>query len=204
MYRLIPVLLFALVFSFSNCSGSSSAAEEEETTQSENNSDDPMTSAANSLRQAADQLEKMEESDEEPISYKELKAMMPDKLLGMDRSNLEGSKSGAMGFTVSQASATYKEDDKKIEVTMVDATGLGIARASMAAWLTIEIDKESDDGYERTTTIDGQKAFEEYDRSRKRGKLSIFAHERIIVNLEGRNVEEGDLRKALDKLDIRW
>ena len=92
---------------------------------------------------------------------------------------------------------------KKIEVNIVDVAGVAAAMMGMASWATVEIDRESDDGYERTTKIGGNKAFEKYDANQKTGELNLIVDERFIIAIKGRNIEEKDLRKALDKISVK-
>lgn len=139
----------------------------------------------------------------EIIDFRTLKAQLPDELNGMERTSHTGEKVGAMGFNMSMAKAEYRSDKGEIEVSLIDFAGLGMAKMSLASWTTIEVDRETDTGYERTTTIDGYKAFEEYDRIAKKGEISIIAGGRYIVNIEGKNVEEGAMREALDALDLK-
>ena len=107
-----------------------------------------------------------------------------------------------MGFTMSTAKAEYKEGDGRLEAAIVDFAGVGAALMGMAAWATVEIDREDENGYERTTTIGGHKAFEKYNAQTRDGELNVLVGDRFIVTLKGRNIEEKDFRKAIDELDI--
>ena len=110
-------------------------------------------------------------------------------------------KNGAFGFSVAQAEATYKEDDRSIEVVIVDGGNMGIAKLGVAAWSTVEVDKESDDGYERTIEIDGYKAFEKFDARSGEAELAWLYKNRYIITLKGDGVEGDDLRRALKRID---
>ena len=72
----------------------------------------------------------------------------------------------------------------------------------MAAWSNVEVDRESEDGYERTTTIDGHKAYEKYDSKTQRGEYSVIVDDRFIVTMEARNVDEDDFKDAFRQ--IKW
>ena len=60
----------------------------------------------------------------------------------------------------------------------------------------------SEHGYERTTLIDGHKAYEKYDGRSETGEISIIVEDRFIVNIKGDNIREKDLQTALRKLDL--
>ncbi|WP_020539367.1 hypothetical protein [Lewinella cohaerens] len=158
---------------------------------------------ADAFAEASESLRKNAENGEsvEVMNFRDIKAILPDKLLGMDRTKHTGEKTGAMGFTISQAEAEYEEDDKSIEVQVVDAGQMGIAKLGMVAWASVEVDREGDFGYERTTEIDGHKAFEKWNADSGVGELIFFYDDRFIITLKGRKLGEDDLRKALNRID---
>ena len=139
----------------------------------------------------------------EAVDFRELKKLLPEKLLGMKRTNIEGERSGMAGFNFSQAQAEYEDGDKSMEISIVDGAGFAGIMTGMAAWSLMEVDRESSDGYERTTTIDGYKAYEKYDNSRKQGQISMIVEDRFIVNIEADEIGPKDMRKALDKLNLK-
>jgi len=72
----------------------------------------------------------------------------------------------------------------------------------LAAWSKLDVDRETDDGYERTTTFDGHKAYEKYNDKRKRGEINLIVNSRFIVQVEGRGVEMDELKRAIKKIDL--
>lgn len=167
----------------------------------QNDIDQLQNGLADALQDASNALRNADTEDVEIMGFRELKAVLPERLLGMDRTSHKGEKSGAMGFSISQAEAEYEEDDKSLSVQVVDAGKLGMMKAGMAAWATLEIDKESDDGFERTTTIDGHKAFEKYDSRSGDSELIFLYKDRYIITLNGNGLDDDDLRKALRRVD---
>lgn len=140
----------------------------------------------------------------EAVDFRKLKELLPEKLAGMKRTKLEGEKTGMGSFKYSVAKANYEKDDARLEVNIVDGAGFAGIVTGMAAWSLIDVDKESDSGYERTTTIDGYKAFESYDSDRKEGQVSIIVEDRFIVNIEADRIQsDKDLRRALKDLNLR-
>jgi len=57
------------------------------------------------------------------------------------------------------------------------------------AWLESEVERETDEGYERTTKIDGFPAQESYQTIDKSGNLQIMVDGRFMVELSGSGVE---------------
>lgn len=204
--KLIFPLLFLAAGLLASCGGGedvSSATDATETSSASEgaSADDPAASMEKAMSDAMKQMGGDGET-KEVVDFRELKALLPESIAGMDRTSHTGEKVGAMGFKMSTAEAEYEEGDQLLEVSVVDFAGVSMILASAAAWSSVEIDKESDTGYERTTMIDGYKAFEEYDNQRKEGQVSIIAEDRYIITVEGRNIEEGALREALDAVSI--
>jgi len=206
--RLTFLLLLVAALSLTACGGSSNESSDTDATEesSASSDSDGESNEPKSVADAMNEAQKaLQESGttKEVVNFRELKKLLPEDMMGMERTEFSGEKAGAFGFNMSNAQAQYEEGDKRIEVNIVDVAGVSAAMMSMASWATVEVDRESDEGYERTTTIDGHKAFEKYNTSRKSGELNLIVNERFIVSLKGRNIEEGDLRDALDKLSIK-
>ncbi len=142
------------------------------------------------------------ESDIEAVDFRELKKALPSSIGWMKRTEFGGEKAGAFGLKTSTANATYESGDKEIRISVVDIGGFKAALAGLAVWSNIEVDKETMDGYERTTMIDGYKAFEKYNGKREEGELSVILEDRIVISIEGENIDDDDLRKALKKIDV--
>lgn len=134
--------------------------------------------------------------------FRDLKALLPERLLRMDRSSFSGERTGIKNLKIAVAEAEYEDDDRYLKIALIDGAGLPIASLANANWSIIEVDKENKDGFERTTTINGHKAFEKYNNRRQEGELILFYNNRFVISLKGEGIEEGDLRKALDKLDL--
>lgn len=164
---------------------------------------------AKALEGFADKMEgladKLQNGDGEPvevINFRELKEMLPNRVAGMRLDDSSGETSGALGFKISTATGEYRDDDERIEITIADVGASPMVLMGMAAWSNIEFERDSDEGYERTTTIEGYKGYEKYDSEREDGQLSLIINNRFLVKVEGRNVSEKDLRSALRKIDL--
>lgn len=209
------LLLFAAAFFLTACgsgasdsSAASNEAEADEAAASEESSGEGaagIAQAQSEMKKAMEEMQKQMGGDgeaKEPVNFRTLKELLPASINGMDRTSHTGEKAGAMGFKMSTAEAKYEADDRRLELKIIDFAGTGMALMGMAAWASMEVDRETDDGYERTTTIKGHKAFEEYDSKQKRGQVSVIVKDRFIVTAEGRNVTDKELRNALDAVGI--
>jgi hypothetical protein len=70
------------------------------------------------------------------------------------------------------------------------------------AWGMVEIDRESETGYEKTGKLGGRKSYEKYDNASKAGELKVLVGSRFLVEITGENVAMDDLKGALGKLDL--
>lgn len=189
-------LIFAalVLFAFTACSNKQKEEEQKATAAQD---------AAKSVDEAMKQLS--EGQTVEPVDFQKLKELVPEKLAGLPRRDIQGEKAGAMGFTISQVQAEFGTDDgeKELEVSITDPGSLtGMMGMTYAAWLSAEVERESADGYEKTTTFNGYKAYERYNKPDKNGELNIIVGNRFIVRLEGSDMNMDDIRKAANSLDL--
>ena len=138
------------------------------------------------------------------VDFRDLKALLPAALDGMKRTNASGEKSGAMGMTVAFAEGTYEADaGGNITIKITDNGGLGgFMAVAQAGWAAQEIDRESDTGFERTTTYGKDKAHEEYDTGSKSGKVEILVAGRFMVEVNGSDVAWEAIQAAAKKVDL--
>ena len=207
--------LLVLFLGISGCwsnANSDSVIEEEETTTNDdeddvsvkiNDEEVSISGIKNALKDIEKSLSDSEDGEPvEVVNFRELKKLLPERLIGMERTSHTGEKSGGLGFKFSVARAKYEDEDKRLKVEITDTGGMGLAKLGMAAFAAIEIDKETDDGYERTYQEDDISYFEEYDGTRKYGALKAFVGERFVVNIEGDELEMKDFKRAIKKLGI--
>jgi hypothetical protein len=157
------------------------------------------------LQQFADKAKEMKDKKAvDPVDFRKLKELLPAEAAGLAQKEAGGEKNGAMGFTISQANARYEEESgSSIDIDLLDTGGIGgIAMMGLAAWSVAEIDKETADGYEKTTKINGYKGYEKYSTSGKYGEISVFVAERYVVNVKGNNVTMDQLKEALNDIDL--
>ena len=70
------------------------------------------------------------------------------------------------------------------------------ALAGIGAALNVNQEKETEHGFERTRTVDGQMVQEEWDNEAKRGKYSTTVANRFMILIEG-DAENFDMLKAM-------
>ncbi|MCE7069220.1 MULTISPECIES: hypothetical protein [Dyadobacter] len=195
-------LVLASAMLLSSCGGKQ---EEKEGAEQEGAEQEADKSAVDALEAFADKAKEMGSREAvDPIDFRKLKELMPEKIAGMSRTEATGEKSGAMGFTVSTASAKYKgEGEESLNIEIVDTGGIaGVSTMALAGWSMAEIDKETTTGYEKTTKIEGYKAFEKYDNEGKSGEVNVLVADRFVVNVQGDHITVDQLKNALKDLDL--
>ncbi len=106
-------------------------------------------------------------------------------------------------MTFSTAEAKYEDDDGKVYIIkVIDTGGFGMGIMSMAAWSMANIDKEDDNGYERTSKLEGHKSYEQFRKSSGKSELSVIAYERFIVSGECRKCDMKSLKKIIKKMSL--
>ncbi len=198
MRTLLRNLLLASLLPMLACSDTPGTTADQE----DSNANEPTKEITEAIQQVQAQTAQLQEG--EPLPFRELQEVLPKKLNGLDRTSKSGQTNGAMGFKISQAEAKYQATDGKyIEVEIFDTGGLQMGLMSMAAWASLEMDKEDDNGYERTSTIQGFKAFEKYNKRNQRSELSLLVKERFVVKATGKNMEMKTLKAAVKDLPLQ-
>jgi hypothetical protein len=141
----------------------------------------------------------------EPVDFRVLKSLLPESLPGMKRTSATGEKNAALGINVSKAEAEYQaEGDKgRIDLNITDMGSMsGLTAMAAFGWATAEIDRETDSGYEKTSSYGGYKAFEKYNKSDQNGEIQVLIGNRFGVEVKGYGVAMDQLNAALSKIDL--
>jgi hypothetical protein len=136
-----------------------------------------------------------------------LKDLLPADLPGMKRTSASGERNQAMGVDVSNAEGRYAAADGQGASVTIRLTDIGSVtgpvRTAMASWAMAQYSRETDTGYEKTTTFNGYKAMEEYRTQDKHGTVRVWVADRFIVEIMGNNVTMDTLKEMLGKLDFK-
>ena len=141
----------------------------------------------------------------ETVDFRKLKELLPEELDGMNRTSASGEKTNSFGIKVSQSEGKYKSEDgeQNIKITIIDLGSMkGLTGMALFAWTMAEIDKETEDGYEKTTEFKGYKAFEKYNTKNKNGDLEVLVGDRFMVKGEGWGVDMDEIHNALGLIDF--
>ena len=160
--------------------------------------------AVGAMKEMAAQAEEMQKNGPvETVNFRSLKELLPADADGLARKEATGEKNGAAGFTISTATGKYANDDNSetIELSLVDGGGSAMMMG-LAAWSMIDVDKETENGYEKTGKIGDNKSYEKYDNSSKDGEIALLVNKRFIVTAKGRGVSMDKIKAALGDVDL--
>lgn len=212
------ILFTVIIICSLSLSSCKSGAEENKNNSSDNpqeNSEDtssPETGVLKNLKDFSDNMEKAAEdmkngNSPKPVNFRKIKEFLPLNAAGIPRENASGETSGAMGFTISQAEGKYRYEDKskneRIDITIMDGAATQIAFMGLAAWSLTTIDKEDDNGFERTLNYKGGKAYQKYNQKNQDGEFITIGGKRFIVTVKGRNVSMDQIKEAMDQIDLK-
>ena len=146
------------------------------------------------------------DTDTELMSFKDLMEYLPDIPQGWTAQKPQGETNSFGDYGVSQVSQTFKreDNDKQIKVSIFDGAFNSILSAPFR--LTTEFNRESTESYNKAVTIDNIPGREIYNYSNKQGSLHLLVDSRFLVQIEGSNIEEADLRewwRSLDRQSLR-
>lgn len=139
-----------------------------------------------------------------PLSNEELKAILPESLLGLKRTEISVGDTSMMALTT--AEAKYKSEDRKsIDVQIMDGAGeMGSAMvSSMMMGLGGNREKTTENGFEKTTEIDGMKALVSEEKSGENisSKIQVIAKKRYLFTMSGEGISYEDLLKAFSEIN---
>jgi hypothetical protein len=196
---ILPCLVAAcmLIACNSDKTKDSKTTEESGTEKSTNES-----SGGNTAQDKADEMQKkMDELKKLPsLTNDQLKALLPEELGGLKRSSF--TVNSAMGYGIGQAE--YKsEDGKEMRLVVYDCVGeAGVGWYSMMFW-GWNMERQDDNGYEKTTTFNGGKAIEKYEKGQDKYSLTYPANNRLLVNIEGEKTGLDALKQAASGLNLK-
>ncbi|HUU34171.1 MAG TPA: hypothetical protein VMW48_08905 [Vicinamibacterales bacterium] len=119
----------------------------------------------------------------DPVSFRDLQTAFPE-MPGWTMDKPKGERMTAP-VAFSQTETRYRNGDQAIEVKIVDSAFNQILVAPWAMFLTTGFERETDDGYEKSTAIAGNPGFEKWNSARKSGELNIVVAKRFLVSIEG-------------------
>lgn len=130
------------------------------------------------------------------VPPQQLASLLPQSLADYRQVELASTGASAGGIGGSQAEARYESGENRIELQVLDLGGAA-GLAAMGGAFNLESNRQTETGYERTTTVDGRMTTESWDSSSKRGKFGVLVANRFMVEADGRVESIDDLKQAV-------
>lgn len=163
--------------------------------------------AAKGLEQMAKGLEAMagggsgEQKPVDPVSFRDMMALFPD-MDGWEKAKPTGERM-ASPFAFSTAAVTYSKGNSRIELKTTDSGFNQMLLMPYAMFLTAGYEKETADGYEKSTTVNGQPGWEKWNGAGKDGELNALVGKRFLMQIEGNQIEDTKvLHELAGKIDM--
>ncbi len=136
-----------------------------------------------------------------PLTIEEMRALLPETFDGVKQSNYNAS--ATMGYTI--VGVEYEKDSKnQLKVQLYDCAGeMGSAFYASAFWTSMNFQQENDEGYTKTVDFMNGRAIEAYKKERNESTLTYVVGDRLMVILEGKNMNPEELKAAAQKLNIK-
>src|SRR5690348_11637461 len=115
---------------------------------------------------------------------------------------MSAERNNAMGMQISQASADYRGDNNQHISLEVSDTGGAKGFMAMAAAMAPEEEKQTEHGYEKTYTADGNMVHETWDDQSKSGEYSVVVGKRFTVKATGNTNSIDQLKQAVASIDL--
>ena len=147
-------------------------------------------------------------AETEVVDFRALRDLLPDEVGGLERTSSEGEPSSLLGLRVSNAQAYYSNSEQSINVSVTDMGTLTAIGLGLADWLDVEIDRESDRGYERTRKFRSRgKNYPSYEKFENQGEygsceIQMSVAGRLIVAIEGTSIEPGLCDEVREELPL--
>jgi len=136
-----------------------------------------------------------------PLSSDQVKALFPEEVAGMKQSGY--TPANTEGFEVGEA--RYEAGDgKALDITIFDCAGeagAGKYNIMYAGYLNTESADEN--GYKKSIRFNGDKAIESYEKKQGRYSILLLSGDRLLVNVEGENIELDAVKQAAGSLNLK-
>ena len=140
----------------------------------------------------------------DPIDFRKLKEVLPQELAGYEKGESSGEKNNAVGISVSEAKQAFRLADgsKRVRFEITDPGSLAGPFALANMWMNVEIDKETSNGYEKTSTVGGRKIHEKWDKSSQHAEVQMVVGNRFMVEVDAHGVSMNDVKALVSKIDV--
>jgi hypothetical protein len=135
-----------------------------------------------------------------PVDFRTLKEMLPEAVGDLKRKTTEGQKQMGMSEATGDYSAENGEANFTLKITDPGNMRAMIAGGAAMAF-SMDLDKETDTGYERNVKFQGYIAHEKMDGTS--GEMTVLVGDRFMVEVRGYNIKADQMKAALAAVPLK-
>jgi hypothetical protein len=160
-----------------------------------------LTAAAEQMQKAAEDFANRKPVP--PVAFRELIEFLPGRIRGLERREPKGETTTVGSWQYSQAEVDFAgaNGSKRVEVGIFDYAHIPFLYVPFNAIIGMNVAKESTEGYQRSTRIEGYPGFEEWNRSGS-SEAVVLLGDRFVVKVKAKGLGEGAARKVLEDMDL--
>jgi len=200
------VIGIALSVAVAGCGSKEEKQEEQAQQQAAQTAEQGAAEAAKGLEDMAKGLQALaggggDQKPVDPVSFRDMMALFPD-IDGWEKAKPTGERMTSP-FAFSTAQVAYTKGDARIEIKMTDSGFNQLLLTPYAMFLQAGYEKETSDGYEKSTTVAGQPGWEKWNTESKDGELNALVGKRFLVQIEGNDVDDAKvLHDVAGRIDM--
>ena len=139
------------------------------------------------------------------VDYEKLLPILPDAPPGWTADKPEGSTEDVGGFRITNVHRDYHkgEGDKAptAAISILDSiANPDYVTATTAAWNN---NSETNEGYSKSVTIDGNPGFEAFENESKHATLWVMVANRYFLQIELQNQDPKELQEWVKRIDLK-
>jgi hypothetical protein len=165
------------------------------------------------LVQAQDQQEQGQQEEKpaeerkkaEPVDFRKLRDALPEQISILKRTERQGERMsmGEYNVTIARGQYTQKDTGDEAPSASIDVQDYGAmpeVLEGLAYWTQVEIDREGDDGYQRTIKLNGHPAMEQYRTQGRDGEVQVLVAGRFFMSFSAHNVSQEQFEQIVKAL----
>ena len=135
------------------------------------------------------------------VDFHVLKDLLPTSAGSATRTDASGEQTTAGGVTGSSARGTYTIDGGGSGTVKI--ADMGNVRGVIALGkMALSVESESDRGYEKNVTLNGQRVHEKWNSSGKSAELTAFVGDRFMVEVQTSGADVDVAEKLFSSIDL--
>ncbi len=135
------------------------------------------------------------------LSPDQLKEFIPESLADLPRTDISAELNGAMGMQISQADATFADDNGRSLQLQITDTGSAKGLLALAGFASLQNDEQNANGFNKTYKSGGRLVHEEWDNG-GRGEYALVVADRFTIKVSGDAADIDELKDAVNEIDV--